>query len=421
MAASRLLLGAICIGIRSSVQGVNATLAAWERVVSRYLGPRGIPCSVRDSIVRELRGGDPRWKVAMTCGVSINTVHRVAAKAGGVAPRRTGRSARQLSGDDRVEVYLGISTGKSFALIARGLGRPTSTISREVARNGGRARYKPFAAERRAEDQAARPKPTKLGSCPRLASQVTVWLQLRWSPRQISARLAHEFPDDAEMRVSPETIYQTLFVQTRGELRRELTAYLRSRRTARHAHSPVVTGQRRGRLVDMVNISERPAEADDRAVPGHWEGDLIIGKNGKSAVGTLVERSSRFVLLLHLPDGRGAEQVRTAMTAKIATLPAALVRSITWDQGKEQAQHAQFTIDTGIPIYFCDPHHPWQRGTNENTNGLLRDYLPKSTSLSRYTEAELDTIADELNQRPRQTLNWLTPSETFNQFVATTA
>jgi transposase, IS30 family len=233
-----------------------------------------------------------------------------------------------------------------------------------------------------------------------------------WSPQQISRRLRAEFGDDERMRVSHETIYKSLYVQGRGELRRELTRCLRSGRAKRIPHGRV---EKRGRIPDMVLISERPAEIADRAVPGHWEGDLVIGKASKSAVGTLVERSTRFVMLLHLPDGYGAEAVREAMQRTIQTLPKALHRSITWDQGREMAQHARFTIDTGIPVYFCDPHSPWQRGSNENTNGLLRQYLPKGTDLSIHDQAALEKIADSLNGRPRQTLDWLTPSEALNQ------
>jgi Transposase and inactivated derivatives, IS30 family len=238
-----------------------------------------------------------------------------------------------------------------------------------------------------------------------------------WSPTQISAQLRIEFPDDPMMRVSPETIYQSLYVQGRGALRKELASCLRTGRAMRRNRSRL---ELRGRIPEMVMISERPPEVEDRAVPGHWEGDLIIGKNNKSAVGTLVERSTRYVMLLHLPDGYQAEHVRTAMAAKIKTLPDHLVRSITWDQGKEMAQHATFTVDTGVDVYFCDPHSPWQRGSNENTNGLLRQYFPKGTDLSVHTQADLDAIAVKLNGRPRQTLGWMTPSEALAEAVAST-
>jgi IS30 family transposase len=231
-----------------------------------------------------------------------------------------------------------------------------------------------------------------------------------WSPEQIEQRLITEFPDDAEMRVSHETIYQSLYVQGRGELRKELAKCLRTGRAVRRRRDQ---RERSGGIAGMVNISQRPAEVEDRAVPGHWEGDLIIGAGGRSAIGTLVERTTRFVMLLHLPNGHTAEEVNAAMATKIAELPAALVRSITWDQGSELARHRQFSIDTGVDIYFCDPHAPWQRGSNENTNGLLRQYFPKSTNLALHNAAHLDTVADQLNGRPRKTLNWQTPAETL--------
>jgi IS30 family transposase len=242
-------------------------------------------------------------------------------------------------------------------------------------------------------------------------------LEQRWSPQQIVLRLGHAFPHDAGMRISHETIYQSLYVQGRGALRKELTASLRSGRTHRAARGARSAA---GRITGMVMISERPAEAADRAVPGHWEGDLILGKAGRSQIGTLVERSTRFVQLLWLPDGRTAEVVADAIADKIGTVPAALRRTLTWDQGSEMAQHAAFTIRTGVQVYFCDPHSPWQRGSNENTNGLLRQYFPKGTDLSSVTQQHLDQVADELNGRPRQTLNAMTPSEAFNQLVATT-
>jgi IS30 family transposase len=292
-------------------------------------------------------------------------------------------------------------------------------VMRLVAGGADYAGYRAWRAHNDACDRACRPQPAKLASCPRLRAQVEQWLQLWWSPRQIANRLRSDYPDDPMMRVSAETIYQSLYVQGRGALRKELAACLR---TGRAIRKPRQRSETRGRIPDMVMISERPAEIDDRAVPGHWEGDLIIGRNGKSAIGTLVERSTRFVLLLHLPgDVHGAVQVREAMTAAIKTLPAVLgPKTITWDQGKEMAEHRQFSIDTGIDIYFCDPRSPWQRGTNENTNGLLRQYFPKGTDLSVHSPDILAAAAASLNGRPRQTLDWMTPFEKLNELIATT-
>lgn len=317
---------------------------------------------------------------------------------------------------DREEISLGLRSGDSFTAIAARLGKATSTVSREVAANGGRDDYRAWRAHQRARARTRRPKPFKL-SCASLAAQVTDWLQQWWSPQEISHRLRMEFADDPMMQVSHETIYQSLFVQGRGELRRELARCLRTGRIKRRPRQrPDNTGQ----LRDMVMISERPAEADDRAVPGHWEGDLIIGKDCRSAVGTLVERSSRYVLLLHLPDGRGADRVGEALRQAITTLPSDLFQSITWDQGKEMGCHIGFTMATGIPIYFCDPHSPWQRGSNENTNGLLRQYMPKGTDLSVHTAEDLARFAHSLNNRPRKTLGYMKPLERLAELLALT-
>jgi transposase, IS30 family len=317
---------------------------------------------------------------------------------------------------DREEISLGLRAGDSFTAMANRLGKAVSTVSREVAGNGGRGDYRAWRAHQRARGRARRPKTPKL-ACTRLAAQVTQWLQEWWSPQQIAGRLRAEFADDPMMHVSHETIYQALFVQGRGELRRELTRCLRTGRARRRARRrPENTGQIR----DMVMISERPAEADDRAVPGHWEGDLLIGGDCRSAVGTLVERTTRYVLLLHLPHGRNASGVESAMRRAISTLPDELRRSVTWDQGKEMAQHAQFTISTGIQVYFCDPHKPWQRGSNENTNGLLRQYMPKGTDLSVHTAEDLTHYARSLNNRPRKTLGYMTPSERLAELLART-
>ena len=323
------------------------------------------------------------------------------------------RSALRLSLAEREEISRGLAGGESLRAIARRLARSPSTISREVAANGGRRRYRACRADKAAVQRARRPKPSRLASCARLRAVVEAKLELRWSPQQISGWLVEEFPDDPEMRVSHETIYLSLFVQSRGALRKELTRYLRSGHTTRRpqGHS-VMNGQ--GQLRGTLNIRERPAEANDRAVPGHWEGDLLMGKR-MHAMATLVERKSRFVMLVALPDGHAADVVADALATKIVELPEQLRRSLTWDQGKEMAAHAQFSVKTGVPVYFCDPRSPWQRGSNENTNGLLRQYFPKRTEIEHYTQADLDGVAAELNGRPRQTLGWKTPSQALDE------
>jgi IS30 family transposase len=318
---------------------------------------------------------------------------------------------------DREEIVIGLVRDESFAAIATRIGRDPSTVSREVSANGGPKAYRATKAHEAACRKAKRPKPRKLAMRPALAAQVIEWLEELWSPEEIARRLPVDYPHDPMMRVSHETIYQSVFVQGRGELRRELHRCLRSGRAARRPQHRV---ERRGSIPDKVMISERPAEVEDRAVPGHWEGDLIIGKNSHSAVGTMVERTSHFLMLLHLPADHGAEAVRVAMTAAIKRLPDQLARSVTWDQGSEMAQHKQFSIDTGLQLFFCDPHSPWQRGLNENTNGLLRQYMPKGTDLSVHTADDLDRIARSLNNRPRKTLGWLKPDEKIAELLALT-
>ncbi len=364
--------------------------------------------------------GVPVKRIAKHLGRQNSSLRRFIADAGGRRPSARERCELRLSLAEREEISRGVAAGLSLRAIARGMGRAASTICREVNANGGRSKYRALPADRRAQRLALRPKQAKLASCRRLRSVVERKLEALWSPAQISGWLAEQYPNDSEMHVSHETIYQSLFVQSRGALKKELHACLRTGRAMRRAKAYTKGSVGQGQLRDMVMISERPAEVADRAVPGHWEGDLIFGKK-MTSIGTLVERHSRYVILLKLPHGHSAAAVRQAMTKRILTLPAQLRRSITWDQGKEMAEHVKFTIDTGVQIYFCDPKSPWQRGSNENTNGLLRQYLPKSTDLSQCTQRELDTIARSLNTRPRQTLGWMTPSQAFADAVATTA
>jgi IS30 family transposase len=318
--------------------------------------------------------------------------------------------SRFLTEVERIEIADRRRAGESLRAIAAALGRSPSTISREVRRNAHPTwgDYMPHAAHARATARLPRPKPSKIASDHQLRAVIAAKLKLRWSPAQICQALRKEFPDRPEWHVVHETIYQALYVQARGGLRREIAAALRTGRAARR---PQRRTDARTHRNSMVMISERPAEAADRAVPGHWEGDLIMGSGNTSAIGTLVERSTRYVMLLHLGAGKTAEHVRDALVKTVQTLPAHLTKSLTWDQGTEMAQHADFTIATDIPVYFCDPHSPWQRGSNENTNGLLRQYFPKGTDLSVHSPEHLAAVAAELNGRPRETLNWDTPAE----------
>jgi IS30 family transposase len=309
---------------------------------------------------------------------------------------------------EREEISRGLARDVSLRSVAGRLGGSPSTVSREVEINGGHGWYRATVAHWALRRRAKRPKTTKLAECPWLPNAVEGKLELWWSRSQISRWLMRAYRDDEEMLVSHETIYQSLFVQARGTLRKELWRSLCTRRAVRRPQGrPKST---KGQIRDMVMISERPGELEDRAVPGHWEGDLIIG-TGKSAIGTLVERHTRYVMLFKVPKGNKAEDVRVAMTDTIKELPEHLFKSLTWDQGKEMARHTTFTIDTGVQVYFCDPKSPWQRGSNENTNGLLRQYFPKGTDLSKVTQSHLDHAAHSLNTRPRQTLSNMTPSD----------
>jgi IS30 family transposase len=311
---------------------------------------------------------------------------------------------------DREEISRGLAAGESIRGISARIGRAPSTVSREVAGNGGRRGYRAMRADRQAWSRASRPKPCKLARHPALRAIVEEKLTRRWSPEQVAGWLKRTYPNRPEMQVSHESIYRTLYAQSRGALNKELTRYLRTGRVLRRPKG-IRAPDGRGSRLNTLNISERPAEVADRAVPGHWEGDLVFGK-GMSPVATLVERSSRFLMLVALPRGdHQAEAVADALTAAITTLPKQLTKTLTWDLGHEMAQHQRFTVDTGVQVYFCDPKSPWQRGSNENTNGLLRQYLPRRLDLRTLTQADFDAIAAELNARPRQTLGFKTPSE----------
>jgi transposase, IS30 family len=369
----------------------------------------------RRVVAARLLAGERARAIADEVGISLRTAERIRERALLVG-RRVVYSPRRLSFEERERIMVGVAAGESDARIASVLGRARSTIGREIRRScRRRCEYGAFRAERRADRVARRPKERKLERCPRLLEAVQAGLLEGWSPEQIAARLRVDHPDDVGMQISPETIYQSVFVQARGELRRQLKGDLRSGRTRRKQRS---AGERRGRMVDMISISERPAEVEDRAVPGHWEGDLLMGANNRSAIATLVERHTRFVMLACLEHGRGTEQVIDAIIERIGTLPAHLAKSLTWDQGRELSAHKRFSEQTGMRVYFCDPHSPWQRGSNENTNGLLRQYLPKGSDLAARGQIELDKIAAQLNGRPRKTLAWMTPAEKMGELLA---
>jgi transposase, IS30 family len=377
---------------------------------------------LRRGFWRGVRAGLPTEAAAERAGVSAGRGFRWFRQCGGVAPvSLTEPIGRYLSLSEREEIAVGQAAGLSGREIARRLGRGASTISRELRREGGinaAGQYRAVPAQAAAEARARRPKPRKLEN-PQLNARVQQDLEDKWSPEEIAARLKVDFPDDEWMRASHETIYRSLFIQGKGALRKELTVCLRTGRALRRPRKRVDgRADPDRRIPDKIMISERPAEADDRAVPGHWEGDLILGAHNRSAVGTLVERSTRFVVLLHLPGPHDLPAFHNAVVEAMTALPAQLRRSLAWDQGLEMRNHKQISIAADLPIYFCDPHSPWQRGTNENTNGLLRQYLPKGTDLSKQTPADLAEIARSLNGRPRKTLGWLKPIEVIGPLLS---
>jgi len=366
--------------------------------------------------------GETAVQISAVLGCGKDTITWHVGRAGGLKPRPRCRAARQLSLAEREELSRGLAAGECPAAIARRLGRPRSTISRELARNGGAEAYRASEADAAAWERARRPKRCRLAQSRRLRRGVERKLERDWSPQQIAAWLQERYPDDPTMHISHEAIYQALYVQARGALKRALVAHLRRQRRYRRPRAQARATRGPGQLVDIVRLAERPPSADTRAVPGHWEGDLLVGKLG-TQIATLVERQSRYVLLERLPAADSATVVQ-ALARRIQRLPKDLQQSLTWDRGKEMAQHQRFTVETGVQVYFCDPQSPWQRGSNENTNGLLRQYFPKGTDLSSVTQQQLNAVARKLNTRPRQTLGWRTPAqvlnETLNPTVAST-
>lgn len=379
---------------------------------------RGLTVQQKTELWRRWRNGESQWTIGRALGKPASSVFNVLEKTGGIYPRQRKRSMRCLTLSEREEISIGIAAGLSIREIASRIQRAPSTVSREIGRNHGRQAYRACKAEEAAWKRALRPKECQLSRDRRLRCIVAQKLRLEWSPEQIAGWLKRHFPGDESLHVSHETIYKTLYLQSRGALKKELVKHLRSQRQIRRSKLSTTKGQRRGQIVDAISIRERPAAVEDRAIPGHWEGDLIAGSN-QTHIATLVERHSRFVMLVKL-DARDSQTVVNALIAQIKQLPVELRKSMTWDRGAEMAKHKEITIATDLKMYFCDPQSPWQRGSNENTNGLLRQYLPKRTDLSVYSQEELNRIAKRLNQRPRKTLDFQTPADRLQESVAST-
>lgn len=373
---------------------------------------RGLSTAQRTELWERWRQGETISEIGRALGARHTSIVYIVHRRGGFSPPERHRAKYGLSLAEREEISRGLIRGDSYRCIGCQLGRAGSTISREVQRNGGRDAYRAVQAEQAMWDRAKRPKACKLAMQPRLRGIVAEKLKLAWSPQQIAGWLKRQYPQDESLQVSHETIYRSLYLQGRGLLKRELLKYLRSGRKVRHG----LPASSKGSIVDPVKISERPAEVKDRAVPGHWEGDLIVGSR-HSYIATLVERQTRYVMLAKLKNKR-TETVLIALAAQIQQLPVELRKSLTWDRGAELANHKAFTVSTDVQVYFCDPYSPWQRGSNENTNGLLRQYFPKGTDLSVHSQVELDRVARQLNERPRETLDFESPAERFEQCVA---
>ena len=383
-----------------------------------HMGRPGLSAAQKADLWQRWKQGQSLSEIGRALGKHAGSIHGVLSSNGGFSPPVRKRSRWALTLAEREEISRGLAMALSIRQIATTLGRAPSTVSREIHRHGGARTYRAVEANTQAWARTRRPKPCRLATDPTLQSIVASKLLLEWSPEQIAGWLKQEFPDQGTMRISHETIYRSLFIQARGVLKKELIGHLRSRRMMRRAKRANTIGQPRGQIVDGVSIRDRPADVDDRAIPGHWEGDLITGSQN-THIATLVERQSRFTMLVKVP-GKDTVSVVTALTAQVRQLPSSLRRSLTWDRGMELAQHKQLTIDTKMQVYFCDPQSPWQRGTNENTNRLLRQYFPKGTNLSQYSQADLNRIAVRLNQRPRKTLGFQTPAAILEAGVALT-
>jgi IS30 family transposase len=382
------------------------------------MGRPGLSLQQKDELWTRWKSGQSLSDIGRHLGKRAGSIFGVLLSRGGIAPPTRVRSRRSLSVQEREEISRGLVAGLSMRKIAAQLGRAPSTISREVLRNGGPRRYRAANADERAWRSARRPKPCRLAVSPALQKVVAQKLNDNWSPQQIAGWLKVEYLDERQMRVSHETIYKSLYVQARGVLKRELISRLRTRRLMRRGKASTTRGQPRGQIVDAVSIRERPGEVENRAIPGHWEGDLLAG--GKNShIATLVERQSRFVMLVQVP-GKDTESVVDALVRQVKHLPARLMSSLTWDRGTELADHKRFTVATNVNVYFCDPQSPWQRGSNENTNGLLRQYFPKGADLIGYSQSDLDAVALQLNTRPRKTLGFMTPAAKFAETVALT-